>query len=194
MLPLDGTDRPTPYAEPDVRPRRHDDVVLGAVQRGDGWRRLARALVDKTRQSAGKLPVWLRVDALDGFFQFTHWRTLPWDQRVQRLAGALEPTLGAAPHVQGVILTAGPAISLGAVDPAVENTDIRLKGGLGLRRLIAAHLVRETVIVPLTGADIHLAARWYDAYDREASWLDEDLNAAELPPLAAMWGCCDSNR
>ncbi|MBO3752120.1 hypothetical protein J5X84_39165 [Streptosporangiaceae bacterium NEAU-GS5] len=61
-------------------------AFVGATATRDGWRRLGRALQAKARQSEGPLPVWLRVDALDGFFQFTEFAPLDWAERVDGVA------------------------------------------------------------------------------------------------------------
>lgn len=61
---------------------------VGATTTRDGWYRLGRAVHGKARQSAGPLPVWLRIDALDGFFQFTEWVELDWTERINRVATA----------------------------------------------------------------------------------------------------------
>lgn len=160
-------------------------TFAGAERRGDGWRRLARALRDKARQSAGPTPIWLRVDALDGFFQFTDWHALPWTERVERVANALRTTLAGADHVAGVVLSSGLAVGLGATDAAIEDAGVRLGSDAGLRRLIAPNLIRESVIVALRMDSLPAADQWYDAYDREALWLDEDLCALGLPSVSA---------
>lgn len=157
----------------------------GAVQSGDGWRRIRRTLLGKARQSMGQHPIWLRVDTLDGFFQFTNWRTLPWDQRVAQVANAVRASLADVGHVEGVVLSSGAGVCLGGLDPATENVDVAVGSSLGMRRLLAPHLARETVIVPLRPGGRAAAALWFTAYDCEASWLDGDLAAMRLPPLAA---------
>lgn len=157
----------------------------GVMQTGDGWRRIRRTLLGKARQSTGRHPIWLRVDTLDGFFQFTNWRTLPWDQRVAQVANAIRASLADVGHVEGVVLSSGAGVCLGGLEPATENVDVAVGSSLGMRRLLAPHLARETVIVPLHPGGTAAAALWFTTYDREASWLDGDLAAMELPPLAA---------
>ncbi len=159
----------------------------GAVQRGDGWYRLARALHGKVRQSSGTTAVWIRADALDGFFQFTDWGQHAWPERVNRLALALNHAMCEAHHVAGVVVSSGLATSVGAVDSVAENITVTTDEGTGLRRLIAPQLVRETFIIPLQPAISHRIAAWTDAYAGEPSWLDEDLLEVGLSPLAALW-------
>jgi hypothetical protein len=64
-------------------------AFVGAAVTRDGWHRLGRAVHAKARQSSGALPVWLRIDALDGFFQFTEWPALEWPERIKRVATTL---------------------------------------------------------------------------------------------------------
>ena len=156
-------------------------TFVGAVATRDGWRRLRRALQAKARQNEGLLPVWLRVDALDGFFQFTEFATLEWTDRVDRVAASLREDLADASHLAGVVLSSGPAVALGATDSTAENQTTRSATGCGLRRLIYAHTVRETVIVPLHKDAPDQRERWTAAYVAEPGWLPQDLPGWELP-------------
>jgi hypothetical protein len=159
----------------------------GAPMSGDGWRRLGRALREKARQSAGPLPAWLRIDAADGFSQFTEWTHLPWPDRVAQLRAALNATLTGVPHLHGVVISSGPAVCLGATDPLQHDADAEVEGSIGLRRLLAPHLVRESLIVPLRDEGAELASAWAKAYSSEPAWLDQDLASLGLPALADCW-------
>ena len=172
----------------DTRPPTTGTTTFsGAVQRGDGWRRLARTLDGKVRQMSGTTAAWIRVDVLDGFFQFTDWGRKAWPERVNQLALALNDALGEARHIAGVVVSSGLATSLGAVDSAIEDITVTTARGTGLRRLVAQQLVRETVIIPLQPAASQQLAVWTDSYNDEPFWLDEDLHSRGLSPLAALW-------
>ncbi len=160
-------------------------TFVGAVATRDGWRRLGRALQAKARQSEGSLSVWLRVDALDGFFQFTEFATLDWAERVERVAANLREDLAGASHLAGVVLSSGQAVAVGATDSTAENQTTRSTGGCGLRRLISAHTVRETVVVALRDDVTDQRERWIAAYDTEPDWLSQDLSNQARPQLAA---------
>lgn len=178
----------SPMGRADVRragsptPQR---TFVGAVATRDGWRRLGRALQGKARQSEGPLPVWLRVDALDGFFQFTEFATLDWTERVDRVAMSLREDLAGASHLAGVVLSSGPAVVLGATDPTAENQTTRSAAGCGLRRLISAHTVRETIVVALRDDVTDQQEWWAAAYAEEPEWLPHDLSGRALPQLPA---------
>jgi hypothetical protein len=66
--------------------------------------------------------------------------------------------------------------------PAAETED-----GYFVRRLLAPHLARETIIVTLRPAGRDVASAWADAHASEPAWLDNDLATLDLPPLAAFW-------
>jgi hypothetical protein len=162
-----------------------EHTFVGAAETRDGWRRLRRTLQAKARQSEGPLPVWVRVDALDGFFQFTEFATLDWAERVERVAANIREDLADASHLAGVVLSSGLAVALGATDSAVENQTTRSARGCGLRRLISAHTVRETVVVPLRDDVADQLERWITAYAEEPGWLSKDLSDQDLPKLVA---------
>jgi hypothetical protein len=89
-------------------------------------------------------------------------------------------------HLQGVVLSCGLAVSLGATDPTMENITAEADSGYGLRRLLAPHLVRETAVIPLDGSAADQRF-WVDAYAGEPAWLDEDLAQLGRPPVRALW-------
>jgi hypothetical protein len=160
----------------------------GASWFTDGWRRLGRALREKARQSAGPMPAWLRIDAADGFFQFTDWTKHSWPDRICELRDAVaREGLDDLTHLQGVVLSCGSAVCLGATDPQQEDRDAEAAGAVGLRKLLAPHLVRETFIIPLRDEAGSWAVRWHEAYRTEPVWLDDDLAALGLPPFAKHW-------
>ncbi|MFD2422394.1 hypothetical protein [Amycolatopsis pigmentata] len=164
-----------------------DLAFAGAALTRDGWHRLGRAVHGKARQSTGPLPVWLRIDALDGFFQFTEWAHLDWSERIDRAAAALRHDLASAnaEHLAGIILSSSATVSLGATGSANQNETIRTEQGNGIRRLIADHMVRETAVIALR-EDAHVeCGNWTTAYSAEPTWLLEDLCNQALPPLEA---------
>lgn len=162
---------------------------VGAPWVADGWRRLGRALQEKARQSAGPDPAWLRIDAADGFFQFTDWTRHPWPGRICELCDVFAGEgLDGFAHLQGVVLSCGPAVCSGAIDPLAEYQDAEVGGVVGLRRLLAPHLVRETFIIPVRAEAAPWAGQWGDGYRTEPGWLDDDLARLGLAPVSACWG------
>jgi hypothetical protein len=170
-----------------LEPPNETVTFSGMPRSGDGWRRLASAIREKAHQTAGQLPVWLRVDAADGFFQFTDWQVMTWPDRIERLEALLRVDLKDADHVEGVVLSSGPCGALGASDADAESASISTEAGVGLRRLLAPSLVRETAVIPLRRHAAPHAQLWASAYGQEPSWLGYDLAAAGLPQLASCW-------
>jgi hypothetical protein len=162
-------------------------VFTGAAQFRNGWHRLGRTLADKARQTKGPLPAWIRVDCLDGLFQFTEWARMDPERRTAEMADAIRQNVSWPAHARGVVLSTGAGLSIGATDPRVENDDARTADGIFVRRLLSPHLARETFIIPLTVDAVVHADLWAAGYGAEPSWLDADLAAAGLPSLAQFW-------
>jgi hypothetical protein len=142
----------------------------------------------KARQSAGPLPVWLRIDALDGFFQVTEWPALDWPEQVTRVATTLQHDLAdaGAEHLAGVLLSSSSAEAPGATNLTAENETVHTERGSGIRRLLADHIVRETAVIPLRDDATAEQARWTAAYSTEPDWLREDLSSRAFPQLEAI--------
>jgi hypothetical protein len=158
----------------------------GAPQYRDGWKRIRRALADKARQTEGPIPVWIRIDALDGIFQFTEWsRAAPGD-RIAMIAGAIETSISWPENTFGVVLSSGLGTSFSG-DAAAENLAIDGAQGSWTRRLVAPRIVRETFVIPLTRRADPQTQWWTRAYRDEPNWLDNDLADAQLPPLSDFW-------
>jgi hypothetical protein len=166
-------------------PQPNMPLFTGILRDGDSRFHLARTLRRKARQSAGPIPTWIRVDVLDGLFQFTPWAQLKGVERVATIAETLRAELAGSDHVQGVICSSGIAASIGATDRRVEEYLDATEHGVALRRLTSFHLARETIVVPLNGDSSEMVAAWTRAYSMEKSWLDDDLAAGGLPPIEA---------
>lgn len=145
--------------------------------------RLARMLVEKAHQSFGEEPVWLRVDALDGFFQLTEWPSMSWPDRITRLSEATSYHLDGADHIAGLVLSSAAGVAIGATDAAKVDQRFETDAGTGLRRLIAPHVARESAVIPLHPAAAAEHLLWADEYLTEPTWLDEDLSSAGMPAL-----------
>jgi len=159
----------------------------GVPRERDVSHRLGAAVARKARQTEGPYPAWLRIDARDGIFAFTEWSGMPPSERVATLAETMRPYTDGHEHLHGIVCSSGAADSLGATDPAIEQANAETDHGFFIRRLLAPHLVRETVIVTLRRAGLDVASAWADAYAGEPAWLDNDLAALDLPSLAAFW-------
>jgi hypothetical protein len=162
-------------------------VFNGVPGRRDLSHRLGAALARKARQTEGPYPAWVRIDVRDGLFAFTEWSQMPPSERVTSLAAAIRPYTEGQEHLHGIIFSSGPANSLGATDPTIVDAHAEAHDGFLIRRLLAPHLVRESLILTLRPAASDMARTWADVYAGEPAWLDSDLGSYDLPPLAAFW-------
>lgn len=162
-------------------------VFTGAVQYRNGWHRLGRTLSGKASQVRGPWPAWIRVDCLDGLFQFTDWAKMVPQERLAAVGAAIRDNVQWPGNAEGVVLSTGPAVSIGATNPTAAEATVQTLDGAFVRRLLAPHLVRETFVVPLREHGNDRAGWWARAYGREPEWLDQDLERAGQPRLAYLW-------
>jgi hypothetical protein len=162
-------------------------TFTGAAQYRNGWHRLGRTLAAKANQVRGPWPAWIRVDCLDGLFQFTDWAKMAPQERIQAIAAAIRGNVEWPDNAEGVVLSTGPALSLGATDPSAENATVHTPDGIFVRRLLASHLVRETLVIPLRDRGSSRAVWWAEGYSHEPQWLDQDLDGAGQPHLGQLW-------
>ncbi|SFH73427.1 hypothetical protein SAMN05421678_1342 [Actinopolymorpha cephalotaxi] len=162
-------------------------TFTGARIARNGWHRFGRVLQAKVRQSAGPAPVWLRIDALDGLFQFTDWAKLEHAERVGELAAGVRDNLGDIRHLAGIVVSSGLAVALGSTDHTAENRTALTPDGYGIRRLVNAHTVRETIILALHDDAISERDWWAAAYSAEPDWLRRDLAERGFPQLETFY-------
>ncbi|MEU5565487.1 hypothetical protein [Micromonospora musae] len=162
-------------------------TFTGAAQYRDGWHRLGRTLGAKAKQIAGPWPAWIRVDCLDGLFQFTEWARMAPEDRLDAIATEMRNRVMWPANADGVVLSSGPAVSIGATNPLTENVTVQNGAGAFLRRLISPHLVRETFVVLVRDGAQPRSAWWTRAYGSEPTWLDVDLSRAGQAHLQTLW-------
>ncbi|RIV39334.1 hypothetical protein [Micromonospora radicis] len=156
----------------------------GAVQYRDGWRRLGRTLAKKAEQITGPLPAWVRVDCLDGLFQFTEWTKMAPTERLDAIAAVIRASVVWPANARGVVLSSGVGVNFDGNDAGTQAITVRSESGVFLRRLANPYLVRETFIVPLGDAASEHVDWWVAAYGDEPAWLDADLAAAGFSKTA----------
>ncbi|WP_444950980.1 hypothetical protein [Micromonospora ureilytica] len=162
-------------------------TFTGAVQYRDGWHRLGRTLGAKAKQISGPGPAWIRVDCLDGLFQFTEWARMAPADRLDAIAAQMRNRVIWPANADGVVLSSGLAVSIGATNPSAENVTVQNDAGAFVRRLIAPHLVRETFVVLVRDGAKPGSAWWTRAYGSEPDWLDDDLSRAGHGNLEMLW-------
>lgn len=163
-------------------PSSSDQAVrlVGPTTTSSSWRRAREILDGKAQDWAdAPLPVWLRVDLLDGTWLLSQWAQRDLPGKTQWMARLLSEALNGGPAA-GVVITGGPQINPSA--PAEDYPG--QAGAVGMRRHLDALRVRETIIVPLTEPGRRHAAVWRTLYDSEPDWMASALRAASLPGLA----------
>jgi len=128
--------------------------LRGGIEEGQGWPRIEAKLAQKAAQAAAAGGGWLRTDVLDGTWQFTPWARAGLGTQINEIASLVRPVLTQVPGIEGVVLSSGALLAQGEFygesAPAEE-------GCYGLRRLLPAARVRETMIVPVTSPPGHVA-------------------------------------
>lgn len=159
--------------------------LSGPAIGGDLWPRMAGLLTRKAEQARGSGASWLRVDALQGLWQFTEWSALPLVEKLGVLRDALQPLLRANAHIAGLVITSGPAMAQGVF----ENEEVK-DGGLALRRLLEPLRVRETIVI---ASDVGPSEgrTFAGLYSAEPSWLGWALSAFGLPSVDEIFNSAD---
>jgi hypothetical protein len=156
-----------------------------AIVNDSAWERIAARLEAKQQQvGISDDPIWLRVDLLEGLWQFTPWSQAPLATKLELITPQIEDALHrSGGFVSGVLLSSGSAWAQGRFE---DEGAYALHGRRALRRLIAPIRVREMLVIPRRDATDDSA--WLTSiYDREARWLPEALERAGLPSLHAIF-------
>jgi hypothetical protein len=152
----------------------------------NAWGRVAARLSRKQAQVGERQDaVWLRVDLLEGIWQFTHWSQAPLRTKLELIAPQIEEALGgSATAIAGVVVSSGSAWA----QSRFEADDVVVLGGRrALRRLIAPIRVRETLVIPLRGDAVDDAVWLAGLYADEPAWLPGALERSRLPSLAKIF-------
>jgi hypothetical protein len=159
--------------------------LTGAAEQGQGWPRIESRLIQKARQAARSGSGWLRVDVLDGMWQFTPWARAGLRAKIDEIASLIKQALDQVPGTDGAVLTSGAVFAQGDFygESARAAQDC-----YALRRVLPARRVRETMIVPVTARGRSQAEVWRDLYNAEDSWLDWALGRAGLRSCADVFG------
>jgi hypothetical protein len=159
--------------------------LRGGVEEGKGWPRIEAKLAQKAAQAAAAGGGWLRADVLDGMWQFTPWARAGLRAQIDEIARLIQPVLGPVQGIEGVMLSSGALLAQGEFRGESARTE---DGCYGLRRLLPAARVRETMIVPVTPRGRGQARIWRELYNAEEQWLDWALHLAGLPQRDQIFG------
>jgi len=94
------------------------------------------------------------------------------------MARQVQPLLRHVSGICGVVLSSGGGLAQGQfVGESARSTG----ESYGLRRVLPAARVRETMIVPVSGEGRKQSRLWVELYGAEESWLDWALDRVGLP-------------
>lgn len=79
------------------------------------WPRTERVLHRKAEQTRGLEKVWLRIDSLDGMWQFTPWARVALSEKLEILSHAIRTALGGYSHVAGVVINKWSCVRSGGI-------------------------------------------------------------------------------
>jgi hypothetical protein len=149
--------------------------LRGPEMRGDTWARIGRRIADKAELATESGANWLRLDAVNGLWQFTRWAQLPLDEKLRTIVTLVRGSLGS---LDGVILSSGALLAQGEFQ---EDRAASLDGAVAVRRLLAPLRVRETLIVPSSTGSAAGVDMWERLYTDEPEWLSWALTRLGLP-------------
>ncbi|NOX24474.1 MAG: hypothetical protein GXP36_15475 [Actinobacteria bacterium] len=170
-----------------VRPNKDgpEGQFKGPALVTDGWRRTRQTVLEKAAKDYGPRPPWLRIDVLDGLWQFTPWASYSLADKVQTVATQLRHDLEGHPTIAGLVLTSGAVLAQGTF--LNETHTNQTSTDAGIRRLLPAGRVRETMIVPLRVGATSDVDFWLRMYDTEPRWLNAQLLHLGLPDISALF-------
>jgi hypothetical protein len=118
-------------------------------------------------------------------WQFTPWARAGLHAQIDELAHLVRPALRQVGGIDGAVLSSGALLAQGEFHGESAFTE---DGCWGLRRVLPAMRVRETMIVPITARGSEQALIWRDLYNAEEDWLDWALHQADLPQRDQIFG------
>lgn len=170
----------------DVRDGFAPPTTSGPTISRDGWERTSLRLLTKARKDYSERSTWLRVDVLDGLWQFTQWAEVDLASKLSAIADKVRGDLADIDSVAGVVLSSGAIRAAGTHSDELAR-DVTTQA-VGLRRLLPFYRVRETMIVPIqpdVGDETQL---WTSVYDSEPEWLGDSLDRLGLPDASSILG------
>lgn len=186
LVVSDGREREVTSGQVRARLARNDSgppsSFRGPPITANPWRRIVRKLDAKREQvSANTDSVWLRVDLLEGMWQFSEWARAPLPEKLAVMRDYLRAEFTQAAGLAGIVVSSGAAWAQGRFDDEDAVAD---DGSIALRRNLRPLRVRETLIIPLrssaTSGTVDLLR---NAYTQEPESLDLAIREAGLGTL-----------
>jgi hypothetical protein len=149
------------------------------IEETKSWPRVESKLRQKAEQAQAAGGGWLRADLLDGTWAFTPWAKAGLQAKITEMAKLVRPLLNHYPAISGLVLSNGASVAHGQF---VGESAPSSNESYGLRRVLPAVRVRETMIIPSNADGLKQARQWVGIYNAEDTWLDWALKRHGLPP------------
>lgn len=146
--------------------------------------RLYGKLVEKAQQAVNAGATWIRVDVLDGLWQFTPWATQPIYYKGEAMAAKVSKALSKIVGLHGAVLSSGSVMSYSPIDDEFVQLS---GGGFAMSLNLPLSRARETIIIPLQPKCEKETALWVEMYKCEPIWLDRALKTVGLPPSSIVF-------
>jgi hypothetical protein len=164
----------------DVVPVTHSPAagLTGPANSGDAWGRVRGRIAEKAEVARESGATWLRLDAVNGLWQFTAWSQMSLPAKLTMLAEATEPALGG---LEGLVIGSGNLQRQGDFE---DEDAFGPAGAVALRRLVEPSRVRETLVIPGPLVSSMAVDWWRTAYASEPRQLEWALAACGRSSLA----------
>ena len=162
----------------DVVPVEHRPAagLTGPANAGDAWARIRARIAEKAEVARESGATWLRLDAVNGLWQFTSWSQMSLPAKLAMLTEAAVPVLG---ELEGLVITSGNLQRQGSFE---DEDAFGPAGAFALRRLIEPARVRETLVIPGPRARPTALDWWREAYALEPRWPEWALEECGRSP------------
>jgi hypothetical protein len=180
-------------------------VFSGPTVISEVWSRVGTRIAEKGKQTAGR-PAWLRIDDTGALLRLTDRSAQPLHMLLGDLQANANAALADAPHVRGIILSAGVMIAAGngrdetawgqgrpdmLIEAPGPPRQVLADGPAAMTRLLPGGRSRLTFILPSPHPHLILPAGtapqpglWYH---HEPTWLSQALQALGQPPLGTIF-------
>lgn len=153
------------------------------IEETRSWPRIESKLRQKAEQAQAAGGGWLRADLLDGTWAFTPWARAGLRTKITEMSKLVRPILNHCPAISGLVLSNGASLAQGQF---VGESAPAPSQNYGLRRVLPAVRVRETMIIPANAEGLRQARQWVGIYNAEDTWLDWALKLHGLPPWSTI--------
>lgn len=171
-----------PVGSVTILPRKNSSGIeisfTGPLILGKPNARLFEKLVKKAQQAVNAGATWIRVDILDGLWQFTPWAAQSIYYKGEAIAAEATKALSKIVGLHGAVMSSGSVMCYSPIDDEFVQLS---GGGFAMSVNLPLSRARETIIIPLQSECEKETALWVEMYKGEPIWLDWALKTVGLP-------------